>query len=377
MRVLSPSMASIALVLAASLGLLVQAQGQSRPRLPDRPAFSETEQNLAVVPGMPDVRFWADSEPDFVRALPQVPGPWLIFSGGGADGAFGSGLLNGWSQAGTRPNFAVVTGVSSGALIATYAFLGSSTDEQLREHFTTITAADIFEVGGTPESLLDTWPLKSMIAKQITPEFLAAIAAEHRKGRRLFVVTTNLDAERAVIWNMGAIAAHGSEAALKLFREVLLSSASLPGMFPPGIIETEAKGRTLQEIHADGGLTRPFFIAPDSVLAHAKSVLPPSTEFYIVLNSKVTPDFFMTDRSTVGVLARSIAVALKAVMRSEAQRIAAVAKREGIGFNIAYITDDFTAQAHSLFDSKYMQALFDWAVRQAKSGAVFHKEPPR
>jgi hypothetical protein len=376
MRVLSPLTAGLSLVLAACLAVPAMAQSQSR-RLPERPAFTETEQNLAVVPGMPDVRFWADSEPDFLRALPTAPGPWLIFSGGGADGAFGAGLLNGWSQVGTRPNFALISGVSSGGLISTYAFLGSSTDEKLREQFTNVTAADIFEVGGTPESLLDTWPLKSMIAKQVTPEFLAAIAAEHRKGRRLFVTTTNLDAERAVTWNMGAIAAHGSEAALKLFRDVLLSSASLPGMFPPGIIETESKGQTLQEIHAEGGLTRAFFIAPDSVLARAKSVLPAGTELYVVLNSKVTPDFFMTERSTVGVLARSIAVALKAVMRSEAERIHAVAKREGIGFNVAYITDDFTGQARSPFDSKYMQALFDWAVGKAKAGAVFHKEPPK
>src|SRR5205085_2491634 len=135
----------------------------------------------------------------------SVNGPWLALSGGGADGAFGAGLLSGWSASGKRPDFAVVTGASIGALISPYAFLGSSRDEELRTNFTEITAADIFEDKVTSESLFDTWPLKRLIEKRVRPEMLTAIAAEHRKGRRLLVVTTNLDAGRRVIWNMGAI----------------------------------------------------------------------------------------------------------------------------------------------------------------------------
>ncbi len=156
--------------------------------------------------------------------------------------------------------------LSIGALIAPYAFLGPRYDEELRKNFTEITAADVFEDKATPESLLDTWPLKRLIEKRVTAEMLAAIAAEHSKGRRLLVATTNLDAGRRVIWNMGAIAARGDEKALKLFRDILLASSSIPGFFPPVAIEVEANGKKFQEMHLDGTITAPFFVAPESML---------------------------------------------------------------------------------------------------------------
>lgn len=346
------------------------------PRPPQREPFDAAAQNAAVIAGMPDARFWADSEKDFLSALPSTAGPWLVLSGGGADGAFGAGVLNGLTQSGQRPEFAVVTGVSTGGLLATHAFLGSRDDHKLREEYTNVTAADVFEIGGTGESLFDTWPLKRLIAKRVTPEFLAEVASEHRRGRRLFVVTTNLDAERSVVWNMGAIAAHGSEAALKLFRTVLLASASLPGLFPPVVIETSANGKTLQELHSEGGLGGPFFVAPRVLLSSAKSALLPVTGLYIVINSKLAADFYMTERNTAAVLARSIAAALKTVMRAEIEHIYAVAKREGVDFNLAYVEDDFSKQARGPFDSEYMRALFDRAVELGKSGAAFRKEPP-
>jgi hypothetical protein len=361
---------------AATDGRDVSAQSAEASKPAERPKFTEAEQSAAVVPGMQDVRFWADSEADFIRAMPAHAGPWLVLSGGGADGAFGSGVLNGWSQAGTRPEFAVVTGISTGGLIATFAFLGSGKDENLRQHYTSITAADIFEIGGTGESLFDTWPLKSLIAKQITAEVLAEVAAEHRRGRRLFVVTSNLDAERSVVWNMGAIAAQGGEPALKLYRQVLLASASLPGMFPPVAIDTDAKGKSLQELHAEGGLGGPFFVAPRSLLSRAKSANLPVTELYIVLNSKIAPDFYMTQRNTAGVLARSIAVALKAVMRSEINFIHAIAQRDGFGFNVAFVEDEFAKKARGPFDTDYMKALFERAVERGREGTAFRKEPP-
>ena len=343
---------------------------------PKRAPFTAAEAAAAAIPGMPDARFFADSEPNFLRAMPTHSGPWLILSGGGGDGAFGAGLLNGWTQSGRRPEFAVVTGVSTGALLAIHAFVGSRADDKLREQFTGVTAADVFEIGGTRESLFDTWPLKSRIARHVTAAFLADIAAEHRRGRRLLVVTTNLDTERSVVWNMGAIAAHGGERALNLFRDVLLASASLPGLFPPVAIESEVQGRTLQELHAEGGLGGPFFIAPPGLLSRAKSALLPATDFYIVLNSKLAPEFTMTERNTAGILARSISAALKTVMRNEAERAYAVAQREGIGFHLAYVEDGFGKQSRGPVDDEYMRALFDRAVERGRNGEAFRKEPP-
>ena len=154
-------------------------------------------------PGHSGRALLADSEQDFAKALPPQKGPWLALLAGGSDGAYGGGLLSGWSASGKRPEFAVVTGVSSGALMAPYAFLGSRYDDQLRDAFSSITAADVFEAGATQESLLDTWPLREVIAKRVTPKLLEDIAAEHARGRRFFVLTTNIDSERFVVWNMG------------------------------------------------------------------------------------------------------------------------------------------------------------------------------
>src|SRR5579862_2570350 len=232
----------------AALAKTPAAQPQPQAKqLPPRIPFTAADEIAAAIPGMPDARFWADSVADFTAALPPQPGPWLALSSGGADGAFGAGLLNGLSESGKRPDYAVVTGVSTGALMAPFVFAGPRYDDALRAAYTKITAADVFEVGGTGESFVDSWPLKDLIAKQITPALLTDIAAAHKSGRRLFVVTTDLDAERSVVWNMGAIAVHGgdtadkaaADAALKLFRSVLLASGSVPGAFPPVLIDVE------------------------------------------------------------------------------------------------------------------------------------------
>ena len=220
------------------------------------------------------------SRTDFNNALPSQPGPWLILSSGGADGAFGAGLLNGLTASGKRPDYSVVTGVSTGALMAPFAFAGSRYDDALRDAYTKITAGDIFEAGATPESFVNSWPLKDLIVKEITPTLLADIAAEHRRGRRLFVITTDLDAERSVVWNMGAIAAHGGDDALNLFRSVLLASSSIPGAFPPVLIGVEGNGKHFAEMHVDGGVGGQFFVAPAALMASTSDYRLPATQLY-------------------------------------------------------------------------------------------------
>ena len=173
-------------------------------------------------------------------------GPWLALSTGAEDGAYGAGFLNGWTASGQRPEFSVVTGVSSGAIIAVYAFAGPKYDATLRKAYTSVHAADIFEVRATPESIVDSWPLERLVQQHVTAELLDDIAAQHRQGRRLFVVTTNLDAGRAVVWDMGAIATRGGDPGLALFRKVVLASSSIPAVFPPVLIEAEANGRRFQ-----------------------------------------------------------------------------------------------------------------------------------
>jgi hypothetical protein len=348
---------------------------QQAPKLA-RPEFSEADENVAQIPGIPDARFWADSVADFERALPSPAGPWLILSTGGEEGAYGAGFLNGWSQSGARPQFAAVTGVSTGALMATYAFAGPKYDAELGQGYTTVSAGDIFEVGGTPESLTDTWPLAQLISKRVTAEMLADVAAEHRKGRRLFVATTNLDTGRTVTWNMGAIAAHGGDAALKLFRDILLASASVPGMFPPVYIKAEANGRQIEEMHVDGGVNGPLFFGPEAYLTPGSSKRLPATELYIIVNGKLTPEFSMPQRNTAAILGRSIAVALKTGARLELALAYLAAQRAGIGFHLAFVDPGFDRVGRGLFDPEYMNALFQYGIAQGRQDSRFHNGLP-
>lgn len=346
------------------------------PRLPPRVPFTAADEAAAVIPGMPDARFWADSTADFNQALPSQPGPWLILSTGGSDGAFGAGLLNGLSAAGNRPDYSVVTGVSTGALMAPFVFAGSRYDDALKAAYTQISAADIFEVGGTGESFVDSWPLKDLIAKQITPALLAAIAAENQRGRRLFVVTTDIDAERSVVWNMGAIAAHGGDAALNMFRSVLLASGSVPGAFPPVLIDVESNGKRFAEMHVDGGVGGQYFVAPAALLESTSGYRIPATQLYIVVNSGLEPEFQVVQRSTPMILSQAVGMAVKVDLRLMLDRSFIAAKNSGVGFNVATIPANFSAPNRGAFDPIYMKALFDAGYAQGKSANPFAAQPP-
>jgi predicted acylesterase/phospholipase RssA len=332
-----------------------------------RPRFSADDQLRAAVPGFDHIRFWADSAEGFAQALPTAGGPWLALSGGGDDGAFGAGYLAGWSESSRRPEFAVVTGVSTGALMAPFVFLGPDFDDELRNSYTTTTAADVFEVGDTPESLLDDWPLKKTIDKRVTPELLRAIAAEHRKGRRLFVVTSNLDAGRPVVWNMGAIAAQGGDAALKLFRQVLLASSSIPGIFQPVHIDVAVDGRHAEEMHVDGTVTAPFYVAPERVLAGERDMVLPMTELYVVANSRLQPDFHLVERSKLAIVGRFISIALKEGMRMEIARAKSAADRLGIALNVISVPESFTPVSRKSFDPEYMSQLYALGVQRGRA----------
>jgi Patatin-like phospholipase len=343
---------------------------------PERPTFTAEDEETAVVPGIPDARAWGDSEADFARLLPQAGGPWLAISGGGSDGAYGGGVLAGWSEAGTRPDFAVVSGASIGALIAPFAFLGSRYDDEIRNNFTTISAAEIFEDRMIRDGLFDDWPLKRLIEQRVTPKLLAEIAAEHARGRRLLVATTNLDAGRRVIWNMGAIAARGDDKALKLFRDVLLASASIPGFFSPVAIAVEAGGKKFEELHGDGTVTSPIFIVPESMLAAGSTARPPVRELYVIVNSKLGPEFKQTDRTIAGVLGRSIAVALTSALRAQVALIRIGAQRHGIALRIAQVDEAFNHPSRGPFDGQYMKALYEFGVAAGKSGTAFEDALP-
>jgi hypothetical protein len=205
---------------------------------------------------------------------------------------------------------------------------------------------------------------------------LAEIATEHARGRRLFVVTTNLDAGRRTVWNMGAIAARGDDKALKLFRDVLLASSSIPGFFSPVAIEVEANGKKLEEMHSDGTITAPFFVVPETMFSASAKSRPPLSQLYVIVNSKLAPEFGMPSRSIPGVLGRSIAVALTAALRAEVMLVQVGAQRHGIALGIAHVDAAFNYPTRGLFDGKYMQALYDVGVAAGKNGTAFESALP-
>lgn len=370
-----------AALLTFGLGVPGSAQAGSageRQRSSERAPFTAEEAAGARPEGLSgSVRIAAD-EPRAFQALIEearaASDPWLILSGGGENGAFAAGLLNGWSEAGTRPAFGIVTGVSTGALIAPFAFVGAGGDPVLKQSYTDISAADVFEFGGTEESLTDNWPLKRQIDRAVTPKLLKLVAAEHAKGRRLLVATTEVDSERPVLWDMGAIATAGGERGLKLFREVMLASTAVPGVFPPVLVDAVGPdGRKIREMHGDGGAMAPFFIAPEAALLDADggAVRLPTRAIYLVVNNKLTPDFQLAARTTLSVLGRTMSAAIKAQTRAALALTRGFAAREGVDLHVARIDGRFTQTSPAPFNQKYMQALYAHGAALARGGAAF------
>ena len=220
---------------------------------------------------------------------------YLAVSGGGDNGAFGAGLMNGWTETGTRPEFKMVTGVSTGALIAPFAFLGSDYDATLREVYTTMTPEKVYRARGISAALFDdamadTTPLSQVIAGYADQKMFDAIAREYQKGRLLMIGTTDLDAQRPVIWNIGALAASGHPGALDLFRKILRASAAIPGAFQPVLIDVEIDGHKYQEMHVDGGAIAQLFLYPASIDL-SKSGVRRVRHAYIIRNARLDPDY--------------------------------------------------------------------------------------
>jgi predicted acylesterase/phospholipase RssA len=303
-------------------------------------------------------------------------------SGGGADGAYGASVLNGWTAAGTRPEFSAVSGVSTGALIAPFAFLGPAYDATLRDVYTSGIAESLLNTPSIMHALFGSGlfgntHLRELVAGYVGQDMLAAIAAEHAKGRRLLIVTTNLDTQRTVIWDMGRIAAIGSPQALDLFRDVLAASASLPVVFPPMLIDAEANGHRFQEMHVDGGVTAPVLTLPEAFLlrngAFARGL---RMNIYVLVNDKVERDFQLVPNSTIGIAARASGSVIKTQIRSVLYETYDFARRNNFGFNLTYIAKDLPSPGSSGFETGYMRSLYQYGYDRAKTGDFWAKAPP-
>ena len=390
MKIRSTLSSAIRLLIAARRGKLT---GPPRKSLPQE--FSEH----AVIPSIPRARMWGDVAPPFSEewfamsqeeVQLQYPGiygkehSYLAISGGGANGAFGAGLLLGWTASGTRPEFTMVTGISTGALIAPFAFLGSAYDGPLKEIYTGVSTKDIFTkrdllTGLTSDAMADTRPLQYLISKYVTPQMMEALGGEFRTGRVLWIGTTNLDAGRPVIWNISRIAASGKPGALELIHKVLLASASIPVAFPPVLIEVEAGGQCYDELHVDGGGASQIFLYPLDVdwgRLMKKLNVQGTPKAYLIRNARFLADWKTVTPTLASIASRSIGSLLRTQGIGDMYRVYLGTKRDGLSYHLAYIPDDFTDQPREPFDTEHMRKLFNLAYNMAKEGYPWLNHPP-
>jgi patatin-like phospholipase len=364
-------------VLLCSLAL---AACTSLPRTP----YSAADASSSRVLDMDGLRRYTD-EPvtkfRFEKDDRSSTRTYLALSGGGADGAYGVGVLNGWTAAGTRPTFSVVSGVSTGGLIAPFAFLGSQYDDTLREVYTSGIASSLLDDPSIirvlfGSGLFGNKRLRELVARYVGPEILAAVARENAKGRKLLVVTTDLDTQRTVVWDMGKIAAVGSPEALRLFRDVMAASASIPLVFPPILIEAEGQGRRFEEMHVDGGVTAPVLTLPDALLFRGRLPGNSRMNIYILVNKKLERTFELVSNSTLDVASRSLSSITQSQTRSVIFSTYDFAKRNRWGFHLSYIERDYPASRSEGFDTAYMRALYQHGYEKAASGRAWTSTLP-
>jgi predicted patatin/cPLA2 family phospholipase len=383
------------LLLMASLAL-ISCAGPTVDSLRD--PVPEPLVNKSAVPGYNRIRYWGDGgegiSPSAVAevvAQQKAAGitskerSFLAISGGGSNGAFGAGLLTGWTQAGNRPEFVIVTGVSTGALIATFAFLGPPYDSYLTKAYTQVSGEDIFRKRGvlsivTSDSVADNSPLRQMVDLYVTDQMVADIAREHNRGRRLLVGTTNLDAGRPVIWDIGAIANSGVATRRQLIEDILVASASVPGVFPPVKIKVVADGQTFDEMHVDGGTSNQAFLFPsnfsvkDGDRKFSRGNI--KRELFVIRNGKVTPEFTQVKPRLASIVSRSISTLIKTQGIGDLYRLYTNAQRDGVTFRAIWIPDSFTKTEPSPFDTSYMKALYELGFNMGRNGIPWETSPP-
>lgn len=389
--------ASRLLFLSIPLALALAACGT----IPDRNPLPQQEDKLAEIPGLSrEARFWGDEAPELLlerlrtwtpeqmkEFLPTWYGKtphYLAISGGGQDGAFGAGLMNGWSASGKRPEFQVVTGVSTGALSAPFVFLGPDYDDELKDVYTKNRTSDLLEfrpwtVIATSDAALDTDKLRAVIAGYINDELIRRLAEEYRRGRRLLIGTTNLDAARPVVWNITYIAASDYAGKRELIVDVLLASASIPGAFPPVLIKIKAGEETFDELHVDGGAISQVFIYPSSLdLAALLKRMEVHEPFnvYVIRNSKLKPTWKPVEPGIFRITASAISSLIRTQGLGDLSTIYLLTQRDGGNFRLTYVPDDFEVEPKEQFDPEYMNALYEVGYEMAKDGIEWWERPP-
>lgn len=375
------------------VGMILVALLFSGCALKSRPfsAPDEKDYTKAVITGYKNIRYWGEHRAEYASTTMDrlrlnktlhKRVDILALSGGAEDGAYGAGFLKGWSERGDRPEFTMVTGISTGALIAPFAFLGPEYDNVLRRLFTESSKKNIFVLnpftvlfGGS--AVADTAPLRRILREEIDDKFVAALAEEARKGRILQIGTTNLDAQRPVIWEISEIAKSGHPNAKYLIQQIMLASASIPGVFPPVLIDVTIDGKKYQELHVDGGVTQQIFVYPYGF--HAKQYekalgIRPKKNFWLIRNTKITPEYNAVDLGVSDIASRSVSTLIKYQGRDNLKNIMSLAKRDGFKVHITHVPASFDTPLEDMFDQKYMGALYKVGYEKGRSHSAWYSD---
>jgi predicted acylesterase/phospholipase RssA len=359
------------------IGLTLQGCAHTAIR---EPTSSEGDAPNAIRTLGPDQRFLTLPSQSVARRVRAEragqPVNILALSGGGADGAFGAGALIGLTRAASRPQFSVVTGVSAGALIAPYAFLGSDWDDQLAEVYTSGRAEHLLQSRGLAalfgSSVYSGTPLKELVDRYATDALIQAVAHEASTGRLLLVATTDVSTGEPVIWDLGSIAMNGGAGARALFRDVLVASASVPGLFPPVVIRVQEQQALYDEVHVDGTIAVPFFV-PQAFVEPTRDASDPShgTAVYVIVDGRLSEQAAPIRWRARSILSRSVSAGLNHMLRTTLELTATDAQLEGAQFQFAAIPVAYPHLDSFDFRTPTMRSLFQYGYKCAQAGRLW------
>jgi len=392
-------------LLAPLAGLaLLAACGTATPRNPS-PAPLPIAQAAPYGLQGPGLRYWGDALDEAERRLVDEGWPgfarrrWardiragrplthdiLVLSGGGPDGAFGAGLLNGWSARGDRPAFDMVTGVSTGAILALFAFLGEDFDDEMTQVYTSFSTRDllapaIFSALGGGAALTDASNFRALIEQYVDDAVVARLAESYAQGRILLIGTTNLDVARPVVWNVTGIAASGHPDARRLIHDVIQASSAIPGAFPPVLIPVEtAAGAVFDELHVDGGATQQLMLfSPEISLSRIERRMGLSVDrtVHVVVNNALRKPYAPVELRIAAIAGRASSSLIGGSGSGDLYKVFAIATRDGMDLRVVGIPSDFEEVASEPFDPEYMRELYELGYDYGEAGDRWRDAPP-
>lgn len=306
----------------------------------------------------------------------------LALSGGGFDGAFSAGVLNAWTKSGTRPEFDVVTGVSTGAIVSVFAFLGSDYDQALEYYYTRTSAEEMFKRNSIfklpfRHSMVDVSGFERKVRHAVDVTMLNQLALERSKGRLLLIATTSLDNQKMAIWDIGKIAQIGTPEARYLIQDIIIASSAVPGLFPATRIVLPYEGGTLDELHVDGGVSRQVFLIPQGFQTPlASTSRDVKRNIYVIRNGFLKPEFEEVENGLASVSYRALSILIRRQSIGDIEHIYNYSERNQIGFHLAYIDDDFSKDNLNSFSLEYMQKLFAYGYQKKIESDLWSQNLP-